>query len=164
MNKTLRPILDKLYLGCGAIAALALVLLLLIIIAQMVTRWLGITVPGLTSYAGYCMAISLFFALGYAFSQDSHIRVTLFLNGLGRSRRAFEIWSVGISAVIAVFFSYYAIKTTYWSYQLHEVSQSQDAVAIWIPQLAMSIGTMVLAIAVIDRFTQVIFNPPKTQG
>ncbi len=154
----MRKALDKLYLLCGGISAFALVALLAIIIFQMATRWFGISVPGLTSYAGYCMAASLFFSLGYAFSQGSHIRVSLFLRGLGRGRYFVDIWCIGISAVITVFLSYYAIKTTWWSYQLGEISQAQDAVLIWIPQLAMSAGTVVLTIAVIDHFVQVVFG------
>jgi hypothetical protein len=46
---------------------------------------------------------------------------------------------------------YYAVKTTYWSYKLNDISQGQDATPIWIPQLAMCLGTTVFAIAMIDR-------------
>ncbi|MFT4929865.1 MAG: TRAP-type C4-dicarboxylate transport system permease small subunit [Phenylobacterium sp.] len=156
--KTIRNTLDNLYLVSGGIAALSLVVLLMIIIAQMFTRWFGITMPGLTAYAGYCMGSTSFFALGYAFSKGSHIRVNLFLKGSGVYRHWVDIWCLAISSVITLFFSYYAIKTTYWSYQLQEISQAQDATPIWIPQIAMSVGTAVLAIAMIDRLVQALMN------
>lgn len=158
MKKTCRDILDKLYLLSGGISALSLVLLLVIIVMQMATRWFGISVPGLTAYAGYCMGATSFFALGYAFRKGSHIRVTLFLHGAGDLRRLVDIWCFVVAAVIALFFAFYAIKTTYWSYRLQEISQAQDATPVWIPQIAMSIGTVVLAIAIIDRLVELLFG------
>ena len=44
-------------------------LILLIIIAQMITRWTGIIFEGSTEFAGYAMASTSFFALAYALSK-----------------------------------------------------------------------------------------------
>ncbi|MFT5720320.1 MAG: D-amino-acid dehydrogenase [Motiliproteus sp.] len=88
----LRKVLDALYLGCGGISALFLLAILCIIVAQMTCRWLGLQFPGSTAYAGYCMAASSFFALAYTLNTNTHIRVTLFIQGLGRrSRRVADI-------------------------------------------------------------------------
>lgn len=157
MQKFLRRWLDGLYLTCGWIAGFSLISILLLIVIQMTTRWLGISPPGLSTYAGYAMGWTSFFALGYALSKGAHIRVTLVLGGLGIYRRYAEIFCVGVSVIISIFFSYFAIKTTYWSYLLGEVSQAQDATPIWIPQIAMAVGTVVLSIALIDLFVQILF-------
>jgi hypothetical protein len=54
-----------------------------------------------------------------------------------------------------VYFCYYAIKATYWSHLLNDVSQGQDATPLWIPQLSMSIGTLIFAVAMIDRLISI---------
>ena len=61
-GRGLRRLLDGLYLACGMIAALALVSILAIIVAQMIARWTGLIFPGAASYAGYAMATASFFA------------------------------------------------------------------------------------------------------
>ena len=149
--------LDALYRLCGALAAVFLVLILIIIVTQMAARWTGHTFPGATNYAGYCMAASAFFALAYALNHGAHIRVNLLLARMGRARRWGEAWCFGVGSAIAVFFAGYAIKTTYWSWKLNDVSQGQDAWPLWIPQIPMSVGTAVFAIALIDHLVRILF-------
>lgn len=150
-----RPWLNRLYDACGALAALFLVALLLVIVLQMAARWSGRQFPGSTDYAGYCMAAASFFALAYTLNHGAHIRVSLLLARLGRWRRAGELWCLSISAALACYFAYYAIKGVHVSYRLHDISQGQDATPLWIPQLVMAIGGSVFALALVDRLVQV---------
>ncbi len=39
----------------------------------------------------------------------------------------------------------------------NDVSQSQDATPMWIPQMSMVLGTFVLALAFLDKLYQFIF-------
>ena len=154
--RLVRRLLDLLYLAGGVVAAVFLVLILLIIVAQMAARWTGHVFPGSTDYAGYCMAAASFFAMAYALNRGAHIRVSLFLVKLGRHRRWAELWCFGIAAALAVYFAWYAIKAVYWSHKLHDISQGLDATPIWIPQLAMAAGTTLLATALVDNLVRVI--------
>ena len=156
-RRVLRSSLDTLYRLCGAAAACFLVLLLVVIVAQMAARWTGRTFPGATSYAGYCMAASAFFALAYALNHGAHIRVNLLLSRLGSARRWGELWCFGLGSAITVYFAWYAIRTTYWSWKLNDVSQGQDAWPLWIPQVPMSIGTTVFAVALVDHLVRILF-------
>ena len=156
-GRVLRRSLDTLYLWCGALAACFLVLLLAIIVAQMAARWTGQVFTGATSYAGYCMAASAFFALAYALNHGAHIRVNLLLSRLGAARRWGELWCFATGSAIAAYFAFYAIKTTWWSYKLNDVSQGQDAWPLWIPQVPMSVGTVVFAIALADHLVRLLF-------
>ncbi len=153
--RALRIWLDRLYNLCGAIAALLLVTLLIVIVLQMGARWSGQQFPGSTDYAGYCMAGASFFALAYALNRGAHIRVSLILTHLGRWRRAGELWCLGIGAALACYFAFYAIKAVQVSRQLNDISQGQDATPLWIPQLGMAIGGTLFAVALVDRFIQV---------
>jgi TRAP-type C4-dicarboxylate transport system permease small subunit len=152
-----RKALDGLYTLGGIISAIFLLIMLGIICAQMVARWSGIAFPGSTSYAGYCMAASSFFGLAYALNAGAHIRVNLMLTALGRHRVWGEIWCFGIAAYLATYFARYAIKGTMESVRWNDISQGQDATPLWIPQVAMCIGTVLLAIAVWDNFFRILF-------
>jgi TRAP-type C4-dicarboxylate transport system permease small subunit len=151
VGKILRPALDKLYLTSGIMASLFLILILLLIIAQMLARWTGAVLTGAPDFTGYSMAASSFLALSYALNRGNHIRVSLLLNVLGRYRRYGEIWCFGVGSYLAIFFAYFAIKSTRESYKFNDISQGQDAWPIWIPQIFMCVGTVIFAIAFIDH-------------
>ena len=154
----LRRGLDALYLAGGLIAACFMVAILVIILLQMAARWTGNVFPGGTDYAGYCMAGASFFAFAYALNHGAHIRVSILLNALGPRRRWLEIWCFAIGAVTATFFARYAVKAVYWSHKLNDVSQGQDATPLWIPQLSMAAGSILLAIAFWDHLARLIFT------
>ena len=158
IGRTLRPWLDRLYNLAGAFAACFLIAILVIICLQMAARWIGLQFPGSTDYAGYCMAAASFFALAHTFNNGAHIRVSLLLSKLGRWRRLGELWCLGIAAVLACFFAVYAIKSVQVSIKLHDISQGQDAMPLWIPQLAMALGTVLFAICMVDRLIRVAFG------
>jgi TRAP-type C4-dicarboxylate transport system permease small subunit len=160
-----RRLLDRAYALCGAIAALFLIVLLLVILAQMASRWLGLAFPGSTDYAGYCMAAASFFALAYTLEHGAHIRVSLLLSRLtGGARRAGELWCLAIGGGLAWYFAFYAVKAVRVSRLIHDISQGQDATPLWIPQLAMAIGTVVLAIAFTDHLLRVLLGREREVG
>ena len=159
----IRTFLDKLYRLSGLAAAVSLVVILFLVVAQMIARWLELPVTGLTEIAGYCMGAASFLGLGYAFSKDSHIRVNLIISHLGSEQRTAEIICTSISLLIATGVAIFAVKTTVLSYRFNEISQGQDAVAIWIPQIAMSIGSIIFLIALLDRIVGLIINDGRWQ-
>lgn len=152
----LRRVLDRLYDLAGALAALCLIALLIIICLQMIARWSGMVFLGSTAYAGYCMAAASFFALAHTLNHGGHIRVSLLLSQLGGYRRIAEIWCFGIGSVLAVFLAWYAIKAVRVSIMLNDISQGQDATPIWIPQVPMAIGAVLFATAMIDRLIRIV--------
>jgi TRAP-type C4-dicarboxylate transport system permease small subunit len=154
-----RRVLDFLYLASGLIAALCLIAILLLIVAQMVARWTGEVFPGAPNYAGYCMAAASFFAFASALNRGSHIRVSILLNAVSqRVRRILEVWCFTIGAAIMWYFTYHAYWFTYWSWKFNELSQAQDASPLWIPQSVMVIGGGILALALTDHLVHVIFR------
>ena len=155
--KSLRKLLDFIYLSSGALAAVSLVAILLLIVVQMVARWTGEVFPGAASYAGYAKAAASFLAFANALNRGAHIRVSILLNALPKGpKRLLEIWCFGLAAAIAWYFTYYAYWFVYWSWKFNEISQSQDATALWIPQSVMVIGGGILAIALTDNLLQLI--------
>lgn len=154
----LRRALDTLYLTGGIIGALFLLAILVLITAQMVARWTGLTIPGASNYAGYAMAGASFMAFAYALNSGAHIRVTLGLAALGRFRRWGEVWCLTIGALVATFILRYAIRAVEMSHRFNDISQGQDATPLWIPQLVMVAGAGLLALCLWDNLIRMIFT------
>lgn len=200
MRRVLQPLwgaLDRIYNGAGAIAALFMVAILLLIVGQMGARWASLTFPGSTEYAGYAMAATSFFALAYTLTHGGHIRVSIFLNLGGRHHFWLDAGAMLISALTATYFARYAIKTNVLSEMLNDRTQGQDfapewlltAVSmfgtwpwnwaalwaesgsgwvytpVWLPQLPMSIGTVLLAVALWDYLARMLVTgAPQIKG
>lgn len=147
-----RRLLDGLYDGAAGLAALCMVGLLVMVLLSVLGRQFHFNLQGSDAYAGYLMAASGFLALAHTLKRNEHIRVTLMLGALkGGARRALELWSLAAGGALALLFAGYSIKLSYQSYRFHDISTSNDATPLWIPELAMAIGTSILAIALIDE-------------
>jgi len=148
----MRKLLDGLYTGAAALAALFMVGLLIMVLLSIVSREVGFHVKGTDAYAGYLMAGSGFLALAHTLKKGEHIRVTLLLNALkGGARRGMEIWALGAATLLSLLFAFYSVRLAWQSHLFHDISTSNDATPLWIPQLGMAIGTVILAIAFIDE-------------
>ncbi len=154
----LRTALDALYRWAGYLAAVFLIMILGFVTLQMVSRWGGEIITGAPDFTGYCMAAASFLALPYALNGGSHIRVSLLLNALGRFRKFGEIWCWAVASYLCFLFARYAIKLTYESYRWGDISQGQDAWPIWIPQMSMVVGTILLAICAFDNLITTLFT------
>ena len=149
----MRKALDRLYDAAAAVAALCMVGLLAMVLLSVVGRQFHVYVAGTDAYAGYLMAGAGFLALAHTLKRGEHIRVTLLLSALdGGTRRALELWALFAASLLALLFAYYACKLSWQSYAFHDVSTGNDATPLWLPQLGMAIGTLILAIAFIDEF------------
>ena len=150
--RALRAGLDFTYLAAGVLAALCLVAILVLIVLQMLARWIGEVAPGIPEYAGYFMAAASFLAFANALNRGSHIRVSILLNAVGpAARRILDIWCFAVSAAIAWYFVHYAGRFVYWSWKFGDISQGQDKTALWIPQFFVLFGAAVLAVALTDH-------------
>ena len=145
--------LDALYDGAAVLAALCMIGLLGMVLLGIVSRQLHFNVPGTDAYAGYLMAGSGFLALAHTLKRGEHIRVTLLLAALkGRWKKGMEVWAFGFASALATVIAFYSCRLAWQSRTFHDISTSSDATPLWIPQLAMAAGTVILAIAFIDEF------------
>ncbi len=148
----MRRLLNALYDGAAWLAALAMVGLLVMVLLSIASRQLHFHVPGTDAYAGYLMAAAGFLALAHTFKRGEHIRVTLVLARLGGGwRRALELWSLVAGTALATLAAYYSVRLSWQSHAFHDISTGNDATPLWIPQVAMALGNIILLIALIDE-------------
>ncbi len=149
----MRRYLELLYDAAGYLAAFFMVGTLAMVLVGIAGRLLDFYVRGTDSYAGYCMAASGFLALAHTLKRGEHIRVTLLLQALkGRAHRALQLWSHGMACLLAAFLAWFSVRLAWQSYAFHDVSTGNDATPLWIPQLSMAAGTLVLLVAFVDEF------------
>jgi TRAP-type C4-dicarboxylate transport system permease small subunit len=149
----MRRILDLIYDGAAWFAALAMIGVLLAVLASIISRQLGVNVPGTDAYAGYSMAAAGFLALAHTLKHNEHIRVTLILGHLkGKAKHALEMWALSAAVLLAALFAFYSVRLAWQSHALNDVSTGNDATPLWIPQIGMAVGTVVLLIAFMDEW------------
>ena len=148
----MRAFLDRLYDAAACVAAFFLIGTLAMVLVGIVGRLLNWYVAGTDSYAGYCMAASGFLALAHTLKHGEHIRVSLLLeHARPRARRGLELWALAVAALLAGAFAWFSVRLSLQSWQFSDISTGNDATPLWLPQLAMAAGTLVLFVAFIDE-------------
>ena len=149
----MRKILDWIYNSAAVLAAPCMIGLLVMVLLSILGPALPLHVPGVDAYAGYLMAGAGFLALAHTLKKGEHIRVTLILSRLTpHPRHWMERWPAGAATLLALLFAWFSVRLVIQSHQFHDISTGNDATPLWIPQLAMAVGTVVLAIAAVDEF------------
>lgn len=147
----MRALLNGLYLLSGVLAGIFLVGIGALILAQVVTRFLGLHLPSADEIAGYCLAASSFLGLAATYRLGEHIRVSLLIDRVPHPwRRAVELWCLLAATFLVLYFAWYAIDMVWWSYLLNDVSQGLLPIPLWIPQSGIALGLAVMAVALID--------------
>ncbi len=148
----LRIYLNRLYDAAAWAAALMMVGTLAMVVLGMLDRYISLNFRGTDMYAGYCMAAAGFLALAHTLKKNEHIRVTLLLSAVGpKTNKALEVWSLSAAVLLSGLFCFYSIKLAYQSFDFNDISTGNDATPLWIPQIGMAAGTLVLLIAFIDE-------------
>ena len=148
----MRKVLNALYDGAAALAAVFLLGLLVMVLLSVFGRQFNFYVPGTDAYAGYLMAASGFLALAHTLKRGEHIRVTLILAALsGRWKKGMEIWALAFASALSCLFAFYSCRLSWQSRVFNDISTGSDATPLWIPQLAMAFGAVILVVAFIDE-------------
>jgi TRAP-type C4-dicarboxylate transport system permease small subunit len=149
--------LHRLYFASGLLSAASLVLICAMIIAQVVARNLGSTVRDAEEFAAWAMAAAGFFGLPYALHCGSHIRVSAVARFVPESlHHAMEVLASVIGVLLAAYLAWYCTAFVIESFRFHEVSQGLVPVPMWIPQVPMALGSLLLAVAFGERLVRVL--------
>ena len=160
----MRRALDALYDGAAWLAALFMIALLVSVLLSVAGRELNFHVRGTDAYAGYFMAAAGFLALAHTLKRGEHIRVTLLLSALPPGpKRGVELLAHGAAVALSALLAAYAARLAWQSHQFNDISTGNDATPLWIPQLGMAIGTLILFIAFVDEFVIELRGRPAKQ-
>ncbi len=161
----MRALLDRLYnlcvyLAVGFVASICLLVMAQVaanIITKFAGRTLNITIPSYADFSGYFLASASFLALAFTLRSGKHIRVSLFTQMLSkRAQLVFELFALLCGLAVSLCATYYMARLCYDSYLFADMSPGIVAVPIFVPQLVVLAGLIVLSIAFIDTFVETL--------
>jgi len=152
-----RQFLDRLYAASGALAALCLAGICVLMLAQAAGREFGLLIRAADDLTSWLCAASAFFALGHTFRHGELVRVGLFIDLLRPgARRYAEIFALGVTGLFVGYMAWAVVRFVYDSWQFKEVAQGLVKIPIWIPQLCFVLGVLIFLVAVLDELVVVL--------
>ena len=143
--------LHVIYRATGVLAGIFLVLICVIVTAQIVARQLGTIIPSADEFAGFCLAATSFLGLAYSFRSGSHIRVTLFVQGLrGIGGRIMLVVALATAAAITLVLAWHSIAMVVQNFSRGEVTSGLVPIPLWVPQIGMAAGIALFAVAILE--------------
>ncbi|MEI2418621.1 TRAP transporter small permease [Orrella sp. JC864] len=147
----MRRALDTLYNTAGVLACLFLIAIAVLTLLTIASRIFGLDLYSTDEFAGWCMAASTFLGLAATLRKNEHIRVSLVIERLApRARHVIEVLCLVIATVFMGIFAWYASAGMLESRQFGEMTQGMVPVPLWIPQLGMAVGAVIMFIALAD--------------
>jgi TRAP-type C4-dicarboxylate transport system permease small subunit len=159
----LRRFLDRLYDAGGALAALCLAGIFVVMLAQSFGREAGILFRGADDIVAWLCAATAFLALGHTFRHGELVRVGLWLDLLGaRGRWIAELFALALTTAFVAYMLWAVVRFVYESWKFNEVAQGLIRVPIWIPQLCFVLGVAIFFVAVLDELVRVLRKEKPT--
>ena len=159
----MRGFLNRLYDAGGALAALCLAGIFVVMLAQSFGREAGILLRGADDIVAWLCAATAFLALGHTFRHGELVRVGLWLDKLGtRGRWMAELFALGLTSAFAAYMLWAVVRFVYESWKFSEVAQGLIRVPIWIPQHCFAVGVIIFFVAVVDELVRVLRKEKPT--
>jgi TRAP-type C4-dicarboxylate transport system permease small subunit len=153
----MRRSLDALYAAAGALAALCVLSIFVLMIYASIGRELGWRVGIINDLVAWLCAAAAFLAMAQSFRNGDFVRVTLLLEALKPPvRRVFETVSLSVAAVAIGYLAWWAARFTYESWQFNDMAGGLLVVPMWIPQTTFVVGALLFFVAVLDELVLVL--------
>lgn len=169
----MRKFLDGLYDFAAYLAAFLLFVVFLIMMVMSVGRQFTINITDGDEFASWFMVGAAFLGLAHTFKRGELIRMGLVVENVrGGVRRAFEIFALTLGILTTGYIAYQAVKMNWQSWVFEDPSKAVLPIPLWLPQLFLSFGTVLLFVAVVDEWIRVVLlkkwpsyakEPPKTK-
>lgn len=146
---------------CGALAALSLLGIAVLILSQIGLRLMGSQIPSADDFAAWGLSASIFLALPAALMHGDHIRVTSLRQLMpARLGHFADVLAAGFSTLMMGWVAWAIFGYVQESWTYNEVSQGVIAVPLWVPQAPMAFGAALFALAFGERTLRLILGLP----
>jgi TRAP-type C4-dicarboxylate transport system permease small subunit len=158
-----RRALNATFAAAGALAALCVAAIFVLMIFASIGRMAGWRVGGVNDIVSWLTAAAAFLAMSHAFKHGDFVRVTLLLEAVGtRTRRTLEIGALAIAAFAIGYLAFWAARFTLESRQFGDIAGGMVVIPIWIPQLTFVVGALLFWLAVVDELVLVLRGAKPT--
>ncbi len=160
----MRKALDGLYSSGLVLACLAMVIIAAMVLTQIMGRVLdralvifgaqplGFTIPSLSDFGGFLFVAAATLALPATLRAGGHVRVSLLLRVGGPwVQRSLMVLVLIAALALAGFAAWHSGAQALDSWRFNSVSFGMVRVPLWIPQGVMTLGFVLLVVAVLDE-------------
>jgi len=150
------------WLGVGCLVTLTTLMLAEVAVRALsdIFPWVPADIPVAWEYSSYLMAACFTFGAAMTLRAGGHIRVTLVL---GRVSPAVRRWMETVLAALGTFFcGFLAWSMAYFTWRSFESGQTSvsSGTLVWIPQVFVTFGIVLLTIQFAARFLQAALALP----
>lgn len=156
----LRRSLNAAYRFAGFAAALCVIAVLVLILAQMGARMMKTHIPSSGDFIRLFTIWASFLGLAYTMHHQAHIRVGLFVSRLSRAkRRVLNVCVGGLACLMLGAFCWFFYQLIAESYEYQDVTDGEIVLPLWPMQLPVLIGLALFSLSMLDYTITEIFNP-----
>ena len=153
----MRAFLDRLFQFTGYISAAFVFGIFALMIVTSSMRMLGMNTGGSEDLVSWFTAAAAFFGMGHAFKHGDFVRVELLLSKMAPvKRRFFEVLTLSAGSVFTGYIAWSVSRYVWDSYKFNDLSQGLIIVPMWVPQLSIALGSILLFLAFLDELFLVI--------
>jgi TRAP-type C4-dicarboxylate transport system permease small subunit len=153
----MRRILNALYDAGGWIAAAAVLGIFLVMIGSTALRFFGIATGGTNDIVAWLAATAALLGLAHTFRNGDMVRMTLVLDKLPDvPRRCMEVLALAIGSAAGLYLVFWTVISVHQSWMLEDMANGLIVIPLWIPQLALVFGALLLALALLDELLWVL--------
>lgn len=153
----MRRILDGLYDLGGYIAGAAVLAIFLVMIGSTVLRTFGHATGGTDDIIAWLAATAALLGLAHTFRHGDMVRMTLVLDRLPpRPRWCLEVVVLTIASIACLYLAYWVTVSVHQTWVLEDMANGLIVIPLWIPQLTLVFGAVLLAVAMLDELQWVI--------
>ena len=155
-GQAMRKALDVMYEASGALAALCLLAILVLMISQSFLRQFGISTAPVNDLVAWSCSSAAFLGMAYSFRHGDFVRVTLLVDSLRpATRRRVELCCLTLAAIATGYLAWSVTHFVYESWKFEDVTQGLVVVPLWIPQASFATGSAISFVAVVDELVRV---------
>jgi len=112
-----------------------------------------------TEYSTYFFIALVSLGLGYTMKEDGHIRITLLTGRLkGKPKMIQELAVTMLALAISAFILYFSVLMAYDTYSLGMKADTVSETPLYIPQITIPIGVLLLIFQLISRILRIIYD------
>lgn len=158
----LKRVINFLYLAAGGLAAISLIAILVLILAQIIARLFNTHIPSSGDFIAYAIVWTTFLGLPYTMQARGHIRVELFISRLVGSHRRKLSFVIGLFATLMLgIFAYYVMMLLIEAFTYSDVTDGEIPMPLWLVQLPMAIGSILFTLSMLSTTLEDFLNEQK---
>lgn len=149
------------YRAAGWLAMVFFAGILILVLANVLGRQIGVAFRSADEFAGYCMSASAFLGLATTFRARMHVRVTLLSDALRAPwKNRLEAVCLAAAVGLLLYLSWHVCFMTYESWDFEEKTPGIIPLPLWVPQSGMALGLLAFTLAFAEALWHCLRSAP----